>query len=442
MGGSNGDYKVSVPPFPRRTTNKTIMNQTTDELRHYAIEVKPVGAACNLRCAYCYYLGKDKTTRTPNSLHSLTPVGAYMSDEVLDSYIQQVIAIHGRRAEIEFAWHGGEPTMAGISFYEKALAIQRKYGEGRNILNTLQTNGTLLTDDWCRFFKDNAFRIGLSIDGPEHLHNIYRKDARGEGTFSQVMAGLDLLRKHGVEFNTLTTVNAQNAGHAAEVYNFLRTFSDFMQFLPVVESSPAVLPQGGEPGEVKANVAMPPGIYSTLPVGGTNGGKAPFNVTAEAYGRFLCTVLDEWARQDVGRKFVQVIEAAIGNMTRRPAGLCVHESVCGHCGVIEKNGDLYRCDRYVFPQYRIGNIMDESLGMMMQTNRDFGEFKMESLPRTCIHCDVVDLCWGGCPKDRLVEKFTLFGKERHNILCSGYRTFFRYCRQRLPKILNPTKPII
>jgi len=397
------------------------MTANNDDLRHYAIEVKPIGAACNLRCEYCYYLGKG-------SGHSAAP--ALMSDAVLERYVQQVIAIHGCRAEIEFAWHGGEPTLAGIPFFEKAVQLQQKYGAGRRILNTLQTNGTLLTDDWCRFFHDHNFRIGISIDGPEHLHNIYRKDALGEGSFARTMHGLELLQKHGVAFNTLTTVNAANATHPAEVYDFLREFSDFMQFLPVVESLPKAIDNG--------NVALPPGLYTTERAGQL----APFSVPAEAYGKFLCTILDCWLRKDVGRKFVQVIEAAIGNLTRRPAGLCVHEAVCGHCGVIEKNGDLYRCDRYVFPEYHIGNIMDAPLYDMMQTNRRFGEYKLDSLPSACLHCDVADLCFGGCPKDRLLERMTIGTSpsgpvpavERRNYLCPGYKMFFQYFRQRINRI--------
>ena len=207
-----------------------------DDLRHYAIEVKPIGAACNLRCEYCYYLGKGNGD---------VAVPALMSQEVLESYIRQVIAIHGRQAEIEFAWHGGEPTLCGIPFFEQAMQLQQKYGQGRRILNTLQTNGTLLTDDWCRFFREHHFRIGISIDGPEHLHNTYRKDAHGEGTFARTMHGLELLQKHGVEYNTLTTVNAVNASHAVEVYRFLREVSDYMQFLPVVESLPHAVPACG-----------------------------------------------------------------------------------------------------------------------------------------------------------------------------------------------------
>lgn len=405
----------------------------TDDLRHYAIEVKPIGSACNLRCEYCYYLGKNSPSPTPSPKREGSL--GIMPDIVLERYIQQVIAIHGRKAEIEFAWHGGEPTLAGIPFFERAIRLQQKYGAGRRILNTLQTNGTLLTDDWCRFFRDHYFRIGISIDGPEHLHNIYRKNAHEEGSFARTMHGLELLQKHGIEFNTLTTVNAANATHATEVYDFLRTFSDFMQFLPVVESLP----------KDNGNVGQPPGLYTTERIGQL----APYSVNPEAYGRFLCTVLDRWLAKDVGRKYVQVIEAAIGNLTRRPAGLCVHEAVCGHCGVIEKNGDLYRCDRYVFPEYHVGNIMDAPLYDMMQTNRRFGEYKLDSLPTQCLHCDVADLCFGGCPKDRLVERMTIGISpsgpvpvvEHRNYLCDGYRLFFRYIRKKYPAIIQKTQAL-
>lgn len=395
------------------------MTANTDDLRHYAIEVKPIGSACNLRCEYCYYLGKESGNPA---------VPALMSDDVLERYIQQVIAIHGCKAEIEFAWHGGEPTIAGIPFFEKAMQLQQKYGAGHRILNTLQTNGTLLTDDWCRFFRDHHFRIGISIDGPEHFHDIYRKDAHGEGTFARTMHGLELLQKQGVEFNTLTTVNAANVEHPDKVYDFLRKISDFMQFLPVVESLPA---------SQTGNVGLPPGLYTTE----RTRQLAPFSVPAESYGHFLCAILDRWLQNDVGRKFVQVIEVAIGNLTRRPAGLCVHEAVCGHCAVVEKNGDLYRCDRYVFPEYLIGNIMNAPLHDMMQTNRRFGEYKLDSLPTQCLHCDVVDLCFGGCPKDRLVERLTLNGVERSNYLCPSYRQFFQYIRRKYPEIINKAQSL-
>lgn len=377
-----------------------------DKHRHFSIVVKPVGSACNLRCNYCYYIDKKISSQTK-----------VMSDDMLESYIRQVINIHGSEAEIEFAWHGGEPTIAGISFFQKAMLIQTKYASNRRILNTLQTNGTLLNEEWCRFFADNDFRIGISIDGPQALHDPYRKDSMGKGSFHKVLNAIDLLQKHKVSYNTLTTVNAINAEHGLEVYHFMRSISDYMQFLPVVECA-----------DHAGRVALPPGIYSpnvTVPRQ-----MAHFNVTAEAYGHFLCDVYDAWRKLDRGKKFVQIIEASIGNLTHRPAGLCVHESVCGHCAAIEQNGDVYRCDRYVFDEYRMGNIQDFSLDKLMETNRAFGEYKLESLPSKCLHCDVVELCWGGCPKDRIIERLTFQGIERHNYLCKGYQFFFRYLKDK------------
>lgn len=373
--------------------------------RHYAIIVKPIGSACNLRCNYCYYLGKRVGQER-----------SIMSYEVLESYIRQVVEIHGECAEIEFAWHGGEPTLAGIPFYQQALLLQKRYAKGRRVLNTLQTNGTLLTDEWCKFFADNDFRIGISIDGPEQLHNAFRKGVSDEDTFMQVMRGVELLRKYGVSYNTLTTVNAINAEHGKEVYGFLRSISNYMQFLPVVESV------GEESG-----IGLPPGIYS--PNIEKPRQMAQFNVTAEGYGKFLCDVLDEWRVNDIGRKFVQIFESAIGNITHRPAGLCVHEAVCGHCAVVEHNGCVYRCDRFVFDEYKVGNILNTDLNTMMESNRAFGEYKLESLPSKCLHCDVVDICFGGCPKDRVLETMTIYGVERHNYLCAGYKMFFRRMKE-------------
>lgn len=380
--------------------------------RHYAIVVKPVGAACNLRCNYCYYLGKE-----------CNHTQGIMSDDLLSEYIRQVIAIHGKEAEIEFAWHGGEPTLAGIDFFKKAIMLQKQYGKNRKILNTLQTNGTTLNDEWCEFFTDNNFRIGISIDGPEPLHNTYRKDNFGNGTFDKVMQAVALLQKHQTLYNTLTTVNATNASHAIEVYKFLRTITDYMQFLPVVECC-----------GWRHNVALPPGIYSPDEL--ISRQYAPYNVPAEQYGEFLCNIFDYWLQNDVGRKFVQIFESTIGNHTRQPAGLCVHEAVCGHCAAIERNGDVFRCDRYVFDEYRMGNIKETTLESIMESNRAFGEYKLESLPSRCLHCDVVELCFGGCPKDRLIEQLTFNGIERRNYLCSGYQKFFRHFKNQYRILSN------
>lgn len=380
--------------------------------RHFSVIVKPIGSACNLSCSYCYYRGKNRDDDI-----------AVMSDAVLEQYVRDIIAIHGSCAEIEFAWHGGEPTLVGIDFYAKAVSLQQRYGKGRNILNTLQTNGTLLNDAWCRFFAENRFRIGISIDGPQPLHDAYRISAGGKGSFEKVMRGIDLLRKHDVSYNTLTTVNAVNVQHATEVYGFLRTVSDYMQFLPVVE---CVSHDNG--------VALPPGVYTSHDRRERQ--KANYNVSSVGYGRFLCAILDEWLQKDVGKKFVQTFEAALGNLLRRPAGLCVHEAVCGHCAAVECNGDVYRCDRYVFDEYKMGNIMNTPLGEMMASNRVFGEYKLDSLSSTCLHCDVAALCFGGCPKDRFETIHSADGEEAQNYLCEGYRLFFRYFKQSMRKLVD------
>ena len=370
----------------------------TDDFRTYAMLIKPVSGACNLRCEYCYYAGKEKV------LHAGT---GRMSDRVLEACIRQCIAMHGRRAEIEFAWHGGEPTLAGPDFYERAVRLQKRYAQGRKIINTLQTNATLLTDEFCRFFKEYRFRIGVSIDGPEELHNTWRRTAAGAGSFADTLRGMELLKKHGVSFNTLTTVNRANQDKAKEVYTFLRKWTDWMQFLPVVESLPAEYEKEG--GQL---FAEPPGIHGIR----IKHPLMPFSVTPEGYGAFLCTVFDEWKRQDENRKHVQIIDVTAGNLRGIPSGLCVHHPLCGHSGCVEVNGDVYACDRYAFPRYRLGNIMETDLGVLMERNRDFGMHKTYGLPEECLDCPYIRLCFGGCPKDRL------WGNR--NYLCEGYRAFF------------------
>jgi uncharacterized protein len=374
----------------------------TDDTRTYAMLAKPVSGACNLACEYCYYAGKEK------ALHIGT---ARMSDETLESYIRQSLAMHGSKARVEFAWHGGEPTLAGQDFYEKAVQLQERYGKGRNIINTLQTNATLLSDDLCRFFKENHFLLGVSIDGPEKLHNAYRKTKDGQGSFDKTLRGMELLKKHEVSFNTLTTVNRINQEHPQEVYDFLREWTDWMQFLPVVESVPAEYEK--EKGQI---FAVPPGIHSIKikhPV-------MPFSVTPKGYGAFLCAVFDIWKEKDAGRKHVQLIDVAMGNLNGIPSGLCVHNPLCGHSGCVEANGDVYACDRYAFDDYRLGNIMETGLDELMEANRDFGMHKMYGLPEKCLDCPEIRLCFGGCPKNRLWEN--------RNYLCEGYLKFFSHVR--------------
>lgn len=344
---------------------------------------KPAGSACNLRCAYCYYTGKDMLLKKHSGV---------MSDDILSRYIVQNLRIHGKDAAVEFAWHGGEPTLCGIDFFRRAVYLQKKYGSGRNIINNLQTNGTLIDDSWCRFFRDNNFMIGVSLDGPKHLHDIFRKDASGKGSFAGANNALTLLKKHGVEYNTLTTVNSANAKYPEEVYEFLSGISDYMQFLPVVD------------GAVQHELT-------------------DCSVTPEAYGDFICRIFDIWSRRDIGKKFIQIFEATIGNMLGESAGVCLHEAVCGHAAALESNGDLYSCDRYVFDRYKLGNICEEALDDLMEKNRPFGISKCSVLSDECIACRWLRLCWGGCPKDRFG-----CGAAGKNYLCEGYKKIFaRIC---------------
>lgn len=366
--------------------------------RTYAMLAKPVSSTCNLRCAYCYYAGKNKLLHVENSR---------MSQDILETYTRQSLDMYGRDAVVEFAWHGGEPTIAGISFYEEALRLQRKYGKGRKILNTLQTNATLLNDEWCRFFKANNFLIGVSIDGPEALHNAYRKTVDGRGSFTETMRGIELLQKHRVSFNTLTTVNRINMEQPLEVYRFLRELTDFLQFLPVVECMPAQYET--EDGQL---FAAPPGLYSIK----IKHPLTDFSVTSEGYGAFLCAIWDEWDTFDSEKKHIQLFDVTIGNLSGISSSLCVHNPLCGHSGCVEANGDVYACDRYAFPAYKLGNITQTSLGELMELNRDFGMHKTYGLPEECFDCRYIKLCFGGCPKDRL------WGSK--NYLCAGYKMFF------------------
>ena len=364
-----------------------------NDTRTYAILAKPVADLCNLRCEYCYYAEKNELIKTGTSRMSL---------EVLENYIRQCFDMHGKDAVVEFIWHGGEPVLAGIDFYSTVLELQKQYGSRRKILNTIQTNATCLTDEMCELFRDHGFLVGVSIDGPKELHNRYRRTKSGEDSFEKTMAGIALLKEYHVPFSTLTTVNSCNMDKPQEVYEFLREITDYMQFLPVVESFPAEYEE--KEGQV---FAIPPGIHSFKikhPV-------MPFSVTPEGYGRFLCGVFDCWEQMDIGKKHVQ-----LDNLKGIPASLCVHNPLCGHSGCVEANGDVFACDRYAFPQYKLGNILETPLGVLMEQNHSFGMHKTYGLSEECFKCPYVKLCFGGCPKDRLWEN--------KNYLCEGYKMFF------------------
>lgn len=361
------------------------------------ILAKPSGATCNLACSYCFFL--DKELLYPGSQFR-------MREQVLETYIKQLIESH-RSSEVTVAWQGGEPSLMGIDFFRKAVALQAKYRRpGMTFENTLQTNGTLLDDDWCAFFKQHNFLIGLSLDGPPHMHDFFRVDKGGRPTFEKVMRGLRLLQKHGVEYNILTTVNRINASHPLEVYRFLRdeVGTTWIQFIPVVER---VNPDGH-------NLVQSGEMVS------------PRSVLPEQFGRFLIQVFDEWVHNDVGRVFVQTFEAALRNWMKLPSsGMCVFDRTCGYGLALEHNGDLYSCDHFVEPGFLLGNIQAEHMVELVGSNQQhgFGQDKLTSLPRYCIECPVRFACNGECPKNRFVK--TPDGEPGLNYLCAGYKAFFQ-----------------
>ncbi len=357
---------------------------------------KPTGATCNLACSYCFFL--DKELLFPGSSFR-------MSDEILENYIRQLIEAHSS-PQVSVAWQGGEPTLMGLDFYRKAIELQNKYRKpGMTFENSMQTNGTLLDDEWCEFFKENNFLIGISIDGPRELHDTYRVNKSGEGTFDMVMRGLRLLQKHGVEFNVLTTVNRVNADYPLEVYRFLRdeAGTQWIQFIPAIEriteDGLTIYQQGSTVSER--------------------------TVRPEQFGRFLIQVFDEWVMNDVGEMYMQTFEATLGNWMRLPSsGICVFAPTCGTALALEHNGDLYSCDHYVEPDYLLGNILQESMIKLAFSDQQvkFGNDKLDTLPKYCLECDVRFACHGGCPKNRFIE--TPGGEAGLNYLCAGWKAFF------------------
>ena len=377
--------------------------------RPFHILTKPVGPICNLDCKYCFYLEKEKMYPGENSWR--------MSDAVLEKYVREYI--HSQPvAEINFAWQGGEPTLLGVDFFRKAIALQKKFADGKIISNAIQTNGTLLDDEWGEFLAANKFLVGLSIDGPAELHDQYRVDKRQQPTFERVMRGLEFLKKHRVDFNTLTVVNRANSQSPLEVYRFLKSIgSEFLQFIPLVERA--------APTEMKTagyDFAAPP-----LP--GERGSPSvvtPWSVEAKQYGNFLCTIFDEWVRNDVGKTFVQLFDVALGNWMGLGSSLCVFAEKCGSALAIEHNGDLYSCDHYVYPQHKLGNVMNHSLGAMLNSppQLKFGNDKLDALPKFCRDCEVRFACNGECPKHRFIH--TPDGEAGLNYLCPAYKKFFNH----------------
>ena len=367
------------------------------------VMAKPSGSVCNLSCTYCFYLEKEKLY--PDSGRDWR-----MSDEVLERYVRQYIEAQDV-PEVNFAWQGGEPTLMGVDFFRRALRLQGQYADGKAITNSFQTNGILLDDEWGAFLAENSFLVGLSLDGPRELHDRYRVDRGQKPSFDRVMAGLDKLKQHQVEFNTLTVLQHHNAGHPLEVYRFLReTGSRFMQFIPIVER---LAPQPG-----------PDGLELVAPRFEGGALVARWSVGATQYGRFLCRVFDEWVRRDVGSYFVQLFDVALGAWMGEEPSLCIFAETCGRALVIEHNGDLYSCDHFVYPDYRLGNVQDESIRDMVGSPAQirFGRDKRDALPEYCRKCRFLLACNGGCPKHRFER--TPDGEAGLNYLCEGYQRFF------------------
>ncbi len=352
--------------------------------RSFTTLIKPGGSACNLACKYCYYLEKAEL------YGGRQPI---MDPELLELYIKQYIEAVEHDV-VEFCWHGGEPLMLGLDYFKRALKLQRKHSRGKTIHNSLQTNGTLLDENWCRFFSDNGFLVGLSIDGPKDIHDAHRVNRGGRPTFDRVVAGVNLMNRLHVEYNTLSVVSRLSEGRGAEIYRFLRDElgSRFMQLLPAVDWLPS--------GEL-----------------------APWSVSSEGFGQILCDVFDEWVRHDVGRSYVQIFDVTLSQLCGLPSGICTMGETCGEGLAVEHNGDVYPCDHFVWPEYRLGNIRETSLAELFDSEKrlKFALFKRNDLPPECLKCGHYHLCHGGCPGHRTAE-----ARGGKNALCKGLRMFFEH----------------
>ena len=395
----------------------------------FHVMAKPIGPICNLDCKYCFYLEKEALYPDKSNWR--------MPDRVLEAYVRQYIEAQDV-PEVTFAWQGGEPTLMGLDFFRRVVELQKKYAAGKTIANALQTNGTLLDDDWCTFFRDENFLVGLSIDGPCELHDYYRVDKSGRPTFDAVSRGMNLLKRHAVPFNTLCVVNRRNQSHPLEVYDFLKRHgSGYIQFIPLVERAGGGETFGHAPHrEVFAAPPSPDGHDRPSPV-------TPWSVEPLAYGKFLSAIFDQWVRHDVGSVFVQIFDIMLGVWTGMEAALCVFRQRCGRAMALEHNGDLYSCDHYVYPQYKLGNIRDTHVATLLTSPQQtkFGNDKLDTLPNYCRQCDVRFACNGECPKHRFM--MTPDGEAGLNYLCAGYKHFFTHIApymQTMAELLSQHRP--
>jgi uncharacterized protein len=391
---------------------------------------KPTGAVCNLDCEYCFFLSKEM----------LYPGSRFrMAEDLQETYVRQLLEAHAGAPEVVVTWQGGEPTLMGLDFFRRSVELERRCARrGQRVLNALQTNGTLLDDDWGRFLREHGFLVGISIDGPREMHDAYRVDKGGKPTFDRVIRGLDVLKRHRVDWNVLTTIHAVNGDAGAEVYRFLRDElgATFLQFIPIVErATPEIF-------EV-ADVGWGSGVHGRPLYTETGSLVTHRSVRPEQYGRFLIDVFEEWVRRDIGTVYVQMFDTALANWSGEPGAMCVHAETCGVQLALEHTGDVYSCDHYVEPGYLLGNIKDRHLLELVSLpqQRAFGRDKRDRLPKYCLDCDVRFACHGGCPKDRFAVSPD--GEPGLHYLCPSYQAFFRHVRgpmEAMARLLREGRP--
>ena len=421
-----------MPGSDRLTPDKYHIPQWLGDraVRRFHVMAKPAGSACNLDCAYCFYLSKETLPGGPG--------GGHMGDEVLERFVRDYIqGVTGD--EVVFSWQGGEPTLLGLEFFRKVVTLQKRYAKpGQRIQNDLQTNGTLLDEDWAEFLKENRFLVGLSIDGPRDVHDHYRVTKRGAPTFDAVYAAARMLQRHGVRFNTLTCVHRFNASRPLDVYRFLRRElgASYLQFIPIVEfrGFETTPPQNWDPqrlpgvGTPQAKPDHPDSVVT------------PWSVDAEEYGYFLSRVWDEWLARDVGKVLVNFCETLVAQHMGVPSQICIYSEFCGKAVAIEHDGSVYACDHYVYPAYGLGNISERSLGDMVFSPEQvrFGYAKSDVLPAYCRRCDFLSDCWGECPKNRLLR--TPDGEPGLNYLCPGLKRFFAHAVPTARRMAEKARP--
>ena len=390
-------------------------NQSVNTSQGIHVVVKPIGPVCNLNCEYCFYLEKQALFGSGEQYRMTKSILARFIDNYISSQPTPVV---------EFVWQGGEPTLLGIDFFRRVIELQKPYAGQKTISNSLQTNGTLLTDEWCEFLKEHNFMVGISLDGPKKIHDRYRCDRKGKGSFAKVMQGLRLLQKHNIEYNVLACVTRETANQPLDVYRFFRDEGiEFIQFSPVVERLP-----DERSAQYGLHLAGPPALDSVA----LQTQVTPWTVIPEEYGDFLIAIFEEWVHHDVGKVFVMNFEWAINAWIGNPSPVCIHAKTCGRSLVMEHNGDVFACDHCVYPHYRLGNIMSSRIDAMVEKSLEsgLGVFKESALPSRCQECDVLAACHGGCPKHRFAK--TDYDEPGLNYLCPGYKNFFHH----IPKYLR------